>query len=171
MNKDTQLIWEAFLGESYFDSWKLPEGHEDWRVKNKDEDGVIPVEDDLAVDLMLRGSKPMTMLNTDDEKQKNMLDNLVRMGWPAKEADKHPDPKRHRNLVFVGITQDWVEKGIQAWYDNDHIEIGKALGYGEHSKDLSDPDFFATRLAKRDKEYEERKKEGLLPDHDDTPEL
>ncbi len=148
MNKDTQLIWEAFLGESYFDShWKLPEGHEDWRVKNKDEDGVIPIPDELAVDLMLKGSKPMTMLDTDDKKQKNMLDNLVRMGWPAKEADKHPDPKRHRNLVFVGITQDWVEKGVQAWYDNDDIEIGKALGFGEHSKDLSDPEYQAKAMA------------------------
>ena len=170
MNKDTQLIWEAFLGESYFDSWQLPEGHEDWRVKNKDEDGVIPISAELAVDLMLKGSKPMTILDMKKEKEFNMANNLIRLGWAAQQADKHPDPDR-RNQVFVGISPEWVEKAIQAWYRSDHIEVGKALGFGEHSLDLAAPEQLAKAHAKRDKTYKELKQADLIPLDDDTPEL
>ena len=180
MNKDTQLIWEAFLGESYFDSWKLPEGHEDWRVKNKNEDGVIAISNELAFDLMTQGSKPMTMLDSTDEKQAKMISHLQEKGFAVKKADNHPDPdlrpeaaarKPHgtRNHVFVGISPEWVEKGIQAWYDFDHIELGKALGFGEHSMDLSDPEYQAKVRPKGgvvDVELYSRPKTA-----DDTPEL
>ena len=155
MNKDTQLIWEAFLGESYFDSWQLPEGHEDWRVKNKNENSVVDIPVELAFDLMTQGSKPMTMLDSTDEKQAKMISHLQKLGFATKKGDKHPDPDL-RNQVFVGISPEWVEKGVQAWYDSDHIELGKALCFGEHSLDLDAPEQKAKAHAKLD---------------DDTPEL
>ena len=171
MNKDTQLIWEAFLGESYFDSWQLPEGHEDWRVKNKNEDGVIAISNELAFDLMTQGSKPMTMLDSTDEKQAKMISHLQKLRFATKKGDKHLDPDL-RTQVFVGISPEWVEKGIQAWYDGDHIELGKALGFGEHSLDLAAPEQRAKANAKRDKQDKELKQADLIPpDPDDTPEL
>jgi hypothetical protein len=171
MNKDTQLIWEAFLGESYFDSWQLPAGHEDWRVKNKNENGVIKISNELAFDLMSRGSKPMTMLDSTDEKQAKMISHLQKLGFDAIKGDKHPDPDL-RNQVFVGISPEWVEKGIQAWYDSDHIELGKALGFGEHSLDLDAPEQKAKAHAKRDKQDKELKQADLIPpDPYDPPEL
>jgi len=171
MNKDTQLIWEAFLGESYFDSWELPEGHEDWRVKNKDKDGVVAISNELAFDLMVQGSKPMTILDSTDEKQAKMISHLQKLGFDAIKGDKHSDPDL-RTQVFVGISPEWVEKGLQAWYDSDHIELGKALGFGEHSLDLDAPEQKAKAYAKRDKIEKELKQANLIPpDHDNTPEL
>ena len=170
MNKDTQLIWEAFLGESYFDSWKLPEGHEDWRVKNKNENGVIG---ELTImdqfNLLLKGSKPMAMLDGTDEKEAKMISQLQEKGFAVKKADNHPDPKRPQGAVFVGINPEWVEKGIQAWYDNDDIEFGKALGFGEHSMDLRTPEYQAKVRPKGrvvDVDLYTRPKTA-----DDTPEL
>ena len=167
MKKDTLLSWEAFLGESYFDSWQLPEGHEDWRAKNKNEHGVIG---DLTImdqfNLLTKGSKPMMILDTADEKKAAMVSHLQKLGFDAIKADKHPDPKRHRDNVFVGISPEWVEKGIQAWYDNDDIEIGKSLGYGDHSMDLSNPEYQAKV---RPVPYKDEDVDVEIDD--DTPEL
>jgi len=149
MNKDTQLIWEAFLGETYFDSWKLPEGCEDWRLKYKNEVGLMQFGPAEVRDLMMKDCKPMATLDTDLHSA--IISELQQKGLYVEPVEK--------GLTFIGRDPEWVKKGIEAWRAQDHVEYGKALGFGEHSYDIKEPETHARNVKfmkkKQDKERAE----------------
>ena len=171
---DIQLIWEAYLQESYFDSWQLPEGCEDWRVKYKNEVGQMALDNKTAHDLILKGCKPMGSFQSKEDAK--LIASLQQNGMHAKVSGSQ---------TMVGPDPEWVKRGAQAHAEQKHVEFGKALGFGEHSVDIGTPEAQAQYQQfhqrekgqqARDQKMSERgaaiQRQGPShPDYQETPEL
>ena len=157
MDSARRLIWEAYVEswgdttpktqESYFDSWQLPAGCEDWRVKHKNVVGVIGYGPAEIRDLMVKGCKPMATLETDLHSA--IISDLQQRGFYVEPVEK--------GKTFIGRDPEWVKKGIEAWRAQDHVQYGKALGYGEHSVNIRDPDFQARQVKWKKKRDDQEK--------------
>jgi uncharacterized protein YbcV (DUF1398 family) len=139
------LSFKQFLLEqnSYFDSWKLPAQCEDWRVSHKNAAGQMALNSKLVHDLILKGCKPMGSFDNvqDEELIANLIQNRMHFEVSGSQT-------------FIGSNPEWVKKGVRAHAAQDHIEFGKALGFGEHSVDTSDPEILKKSLKHHQKEKE-----------------
>ena len=140
------LSFKQFLSEqnSYFDSWKLPAQCEDWRVKYKNAAGQMALDNKSVHDLILKGCKPMGSF--DNVQDKELIANLIKNGMHAEASSD--------GQICIGPDPEWVKKGAQAQVVQNHVEFGKALGFGEHSMDTSDPE-----IRKKALKYHQEKKE------------
>ena len=162
------------LQESHFDSWQLPDGCEDWRAKYKNEVGQMALDNKTSHDLILKGCKPMGSFQSKEDAK--LIASLQQNGMHTEVSG---------NQTMVGPDPKWIKRGAQAHAARDHIEFGKALGYGEHSIDIGDSwrqatyaDYHDKRREqyKRDVEMSERgaaiKRQGPShPDYQETPVL
>tara|TARA_R110002074_G_scaffold310686_1_gene481521 strand:+ start:163 stop:663 length:501 start_codon:yes stop_codon:yes gene_type:complete len=164
---DSQLIWEAYLQESYFDSWQLPDGCEDWRVKYKNEVGQMALDPLTVHDLILKGCKPMGSF--DSKEDAKLIASLQQNGMHIEVSG---------DLMIIGPDPEWVKRGAQAHGEQDHVEFGKALGFGDHSIDIGTPEVQARAQQFHQKKSEDYKKEVAAQvdreknfDHSSVPEL
>lgn len=155
------------LNESYFDAWKLPDGCEDWRIKYKNDAGLMELNPWAVYDLMIKGCKPMASLET--KKYGDLIASMQQAGLYTEVNGP---------LTFIGKDPEWVKKGIQAWKAQDHVEFGKALGFGEHSINIKDDEVASKQrdiVDKRWKEQEEMQRQSIEAqrnfDHSTVPEL
>ena len=162
-DKEAQLIWEAYIAnESEFDDWQLPSGAEDWRDKHKAITGrVMPDDPEETLRLVLKGEKPAGMFAN---AARMYVNKAAEYGAHVEEVPEPrefpPNAASYRPVFIVGMVEKWTKMvaavfermrylfakthaddgGLSPEEDQElgmlHKELGKGLGYGEHSKDI-----------------------------------